>query len=67
MKPCGYCKDRPSYSVDEDHLDGRCDTFYCCSKYIDWELDTKYRVEHERHADPQEERGLDYMIDDREV
>ena len=56
MKPCKDCE----HSIN---ISGRCWTYYVCTKYIDWEEG----VELMQEADPQEERGLDYHIDDREV
>ena len=61
--PCRGCTDKRSFLVGEERPDGRCDTYYCCSKFIDWQVWLVY----EKEADPQEERGLDYHIDDREV
>ena len=55
MKPCEDC-------IEVQGAYGRCATFYVCTKYIDWEEEVKLMQE----ADPQEERGLDYFIDDRE-
>ena len=55
MKPCENCED----SING----GRCALHFCCSDYIEWQVDVAWRQE----DDPQEERGLDYMIDDREV
>ena len=56
MKPCRDCE------LSKDGFQ-RCATYYCCSRYIEWQVD----VELMQEDDPQEERGLDYMIDDREV
>ena len=58
MKPCDNCIEvRGAY--------GCCITFYDCFKYKNW---IKERVEHERHADPQEpEEPLNFHDDDREV
>ena len=55
MKPCKDC--------EHSMTGGRCATSYVCSKYIEWQVDVAWRQE----DDPQEERGLDYQIDDREV
>ena len=55
MKPCEECEDSP----------GNGDTCTAgCLEVIRWYA---WRMRHEAEADPQEERGLDYMIDDREV
>ena len=56
MKPCKGCDDSP-----DDY--GRCATSYVCSKYIEWQVDVAWRQE----DDPQEERKMDYHIDDREA
>ena len=56
--PCKGC---------EDSIDGRCRHVDYCTKLIEWQVEVAWRIEHEREADPQVERGLDYMIDDREV
>ena len=56
MKPCRDCE------LSDDG--GRCKTFYCCSDYIEWRVEVNYV---QGADDPQEERGLDYFIDDREV
>ena len=56
MKPCRDC---------EQSKDGfqRCPIYYCCSDYIQWQVDQAWKQE----DDPQEERKMDYQIDDREV
>ena len=59
MKPCRDCID----SRDNPDGYGRCKTFYCCTKYIDWQEEVKLMQE----DDPRVERGVDYHIDDREV
>ena len=59
--PCRDCSEKSIFIGEE-----RCRIYYCCSDYIEWQVEVAWKVEHEREADPQEERGLDYMIDDRE-
>ena len=62
MKPCRDCEEILGLDID------RCLTYYCCSKYIEWQVDAAWRVEHERHADPQERRSSPVRCnDDREV
>ena len=56
MKPCRDCE------LSDDG--GRCKTFHKCSDYIEWRVEVNYV---QGADDPQEERGLDYHIDDREV
>ena len=59
MKPCENCEEIVIMELDG----GRCVTHFLCHRYIDWEEEVKLRQE----DDPQEEREMDYMIDDREV
>ena len=66
MKPCRDCSIRELYELDEED-GGGCATSYCCSDYIEWQVEVAWRVQHEREADPRVERGVDYMIDDREM
>ena len=56
MKPCKGCEDSPDGY-------GRCLTFEFCWRHIDWQEEVKLMQE----ADPQDERGMRYMIDDREI
>jgi hypothetical protein len=57
MKPCENCKDSPG--------SGRtCYGKIMCDEWVEWLRDL---ITNERDADPQEERGLDHMIDDREA
>ena len=63
MKPCRDCSIRELYELDEED-GGGCATSYCCSDYIEWQVEVNYV---QGADDPQEERGLDYHIDDREV
>ena len=56
MKPCEDC-------IEVQGAYGRCQTYYCCSKYIEWQVEVALMQE----DDPREEREMDYMIDDREV
>ena len=57
--PCRDCEDIVIMELDVE----RCVTHFLCHRYIDWQEEVKLMQE----DDPQAERGLDYMIDDREV
>ena len=59
MNPCRDC--------DDSNNGDKCRTHEFCTKLIEWQVEMAWRVDHERHADPQEERGMVYHIDDREV
>ena len=55
MTPCNDCQDENA---------PMCDHWDICPEYQEF---IHWRVDYERHADPQEERQIDMFIDDREV